>query len=1125
MEGLRKLGRATVFLFVLSAVLSSSSGAAVHSFSEDFSTKLYCDSLNTTAWWDTVAGEVKLYPFELTLEGSYNTPQWAVDVAIAGDYAYVADLDGGLLVIDISDPTSPTLAAAYNTPGNSRAVAVSGNYAYLADDAVGGLQIIDISNPAAPSLAASYDTPGSAYGVAVAGDYAYVADYDSLYVVNISDPTVPTRAGSYGTPGNARDVTISGDLAFVTDDAQGLQILDITIPEAPTLTGSYDTPNLARETAVSGDYAYVADYGSGLQVIHISDPSVPVRVGTYDTPGGAYGVAISGDYAYVADYTEGLLVLDISNPASPAFANSYDTPGHAYRVTVCGDYAYLADGAADGLLVMDVADPVMPPVTVGSQMESNAMAVTVSGDCAYVTDWNRLAVLDITDPTSPSPAGELLAPGDAYAVAVSGDHAFVALDTGLLSVDISDPTAPDSAGFCENVVVDAWIWSIAISGDYAYVAGDNEADPGFYVFDISDPTNPTEVAAKATPDLVRGLAVSGDYLYVAAWSEGLIAYDISNPASPDSVGGGADNFGYLNSVAVSGDYAYIFTTRAFQVVDISNPLSHSIVGTYDSDFETGVRIALAGDYAFAACRGLGLMVLDISDSTDPTLAGICDTPNFARDISIAGDHAFVTDGMGGLQVIQIFERDSNLDSNAVRSLLVFEGTDEISAVKLTPAETGSINWYVSADSGASWDLIPGDDDWYGLASLGTDLLWRADLVWGASGVSPSCSQLDMEWMNSVAEIDSVHDVPNDQGGWVRVRFDRSGLDVAGGEPGARATGYYVHRRIDDVSMINRILEEGERLSEERPVLAGSDGDIADGARGGPPALPSSFGGAQAYVLDDRTYFVSDASTTDGFPDGTWESIGRIPATQEEQYYCLSPSVEDSAAVMEYTVFCVSTHTSDPAAYFMSSPDSGYSVDNLAPALPQNITGVYSYPPPQLLITWSPNTEADLSHYAVYKGTFPGFVPDVGNRIGEPTDTFLVDTSFNPNTDNYYKVSALDIHWNESEFALLGPDGISGVGETPSVPEVTLLEQNIPNPFNPVTVIRFSIADAGWVVLRVFDVTGRPVRTLVKGRREINRYEVTWDGRDDGGRLVASGVYLYELDAPGYLETKKMVLVR
>lgn len=86
-------------------------------------------------------------------------------------------------------------------------------------------------------------------------------------------------------------------------------------------------------------------------------------------------------------------------------------------------------------------------------------------------------------------------------------------------------------------------------------------------------------------------------------------------------------------------------------------------------------------------------------------------------------------------------------------------------------------------------------------------------------------------------------------------------------------------------------------------------------------------------------------------------------------------------------------------------------------------------------------------------------------------------------------------------------------------------QNFPNPFNPLTTISFSLAEPGRVVLRIFDVAGRPVRTLVDGWRDAQRYEVTWDGRDDTGRVVASGVYLYQLVAPGCAETKKMVLLR
>jgi hypothetical protein len=101
-----------------------------------------------------------------------------------------------------------------------------------------------------------------------------------------------------------------------------------------------------------------------------------------------------------------------------------------------------------------------------------------------------------------------------------------------------------------------------------------------------------------------------------------------------------------------------------------------------------------------------------------------------------------------------------------------------------------------------------------------------------------------------------------------------------------------------------------------------------------------------------------------------------------------------------------------------------------------------------------------------------------------------------------------------------------VGVPQTTPPVSFrLTQNVPNPFNPVTEIWFDVAEPGWVTLKVFDVVGRPVRTLADGWREPRRYEVVWDGRDDKGNHVASGVYLYKLEAPGYTETKKMVLTK
>ncbi len=107
----------------------------------------------------------------------------------------------------------------------------------------------------------------------------------------------------------------------------------------------------------------------------------------------------------------------------------------------------------------------------------------------------------------------------------------------------------------------------------------------------------------------------------------------------------------------------------------------------------------------------------------------------------------------------------------------------------------------------------------------------------------------------------------------------------------------------------------------------------------------------------------------------------------------------------------------------------------------------------------------------------------------------------------------------------GNGHLIGVGSGAPRPQASMLEQNFPNPFNPTTVIRFAVAEPGRVRLAVYDVTGRPVKVLLDEPRDAGRCETSWDGKDDNGVAVASGVYLYSLETPGYGENKKMVLLR
>jgi hypothetical protein len=89
-----------------------------------------------------------------------------------------------------------------------------------------------------------------------------------------------------------------------------------------------------------------------------------------------------------------------------------------------------------------------------------------------------------------------------------------------------------------------------------------------------------------------------------------------------------------------------------------------------------------------------------------------------------------------------------------------------------------------------------------------------------------------------------------------------------------------------------------------------------------------------------------------------------------------------------------------------------------------------------------------------------------------------------------------------------------------------LQQNYPNPFNPTTKISFVVpGEGGNVSLRILDVSGKLVRTLVDGFEPAGIRSVNWSGQDDQGRPVSSGTYFYQLTAPGFSEMKKMVLLK
>ena len=1091
---------ATLTLSLTLLVVFAGAALAQSSFTENFTTTAYKDTLNTTADWDTISGGLKLFPFESTLAGSFDTPGSAFDVVVAGDLAFIADQASGLQIVDITNSAAPTLVGTYNTDGSAVGVAVAGDLACVADGTK-GLKLIDITDPANPVRVANVNAASIATGVVVDGGLAFVSTLNGLAVVDLSDHSnSPNLVGSYNTPGDGLGIAVAGNHAFVADGLSGLQVIDITDPANPTLAGSYDTPDLAKGVTVDGNHAFVADGSSGLLMIDISDPANPILAGSYDTPDQAISVTVDGNHAFVADGLSGLLMIDISDPINPILIETYDTPALARSIVVAGEHAFVADETS-GLQIIDFANPGIP-TPAGFYSGILHYDIAVAGNYAFSAGWyNGLRIIDISDPSNPTLAATYNTTVFTVGVAVDGDLAFAASDSsGLLVIDISDPTNPalmgsyDTPGYAKKVAVD---------GNYAYVA--DEAT--LQVIDISDPANPIHAATYLTPSGPWDITIAGNYAYVADVWDGLQVINISDPTTPTFAGSYGVS-GAATAVSVSGDLAFVTAVSGqtgLSVIDISDPTNPTLAGFYATEGKArGVEVA--GDIAFVATGETGetggLLMIDISDPTNPTRIDSHNLPGEGYAVAVAGDHAFV--GLNnGLHVLQVFHHEFNVSDNIGQSLPFDGGTELIPAARLSSPEAPLCSWELSADGGANFQpFTPGA--WMAFSTPGSDLLWRSTHNRVSAGFNPTVSEVTVEWLSEFAPIVSVTDVPNDEGRLVNFSFLRSGYDFLD-ETVYPIVGYAIYRRVDDPVLVQQLLTLKTMPSSkilDRPEFA-------------------SFDSEQVRTLGERT-FVSGSSqaTSSTLPPGVWEGAGWVPATQIDGYTARVSTLSDSTSIGGGpSVFITAAVTSTVGVSFFSAPDSAYSVDNIAPGVPLNLAA--SYDAGGVALNWDDALESDFQFHRVYRSTDPVFVPGPSNLVQETANSAWTDPTVDP-WGYHYKITTLDHAGNESEAA--ETQSVSGVAGD-AVPLRTTLLAAYPNPFNPTTKLSFELAAPAHARLKIFDAAGRLVTTLVDEQRASGRHEIVWNGRNSAGLSVASGVYLYRFEAGEVVQTKRMMLVK
>jgi hypothetical protein len=323
-------------------------------------------------------------------------------------------------------------------------------------------------------------------------------------------------------------------------------------------------------------------------------------------------------------------------------------------------------------------------------------------------------------------------------------------------------------------------------------------------------------------------------------------------------------------------------------------------------------------------------------------------------------------------------------------------------------------------------------------------------------------------------IADVSDIGNDQGRSVRLAWERTRFDAPG----------------DTVEV-----ETYEILRRQDEYLAGMAGP--------------------------RQHICLGENGTVGAPLAAgWDYLGFVPAHGESLYQFVASTLCDSTAEDSicWSVFMVRATTPDPFIYFDSYPDSGYSVDNLAPAPPPGLTMASP-----VELTWEEVPDEDFDYYSVYGSDQPE-LDETAVFIGYTIDTMKDVTG---HVYDYYHVTATDFSGNEGEESSVNNvfAGVPGMPELDDIPAAFSLKQNRPNPFGATTVIAFDVPSVRQVSLIILDARGRVVRTLADAEYQPGRHSVVWDGLDDSRNPVAPGIYLIRMNAGEFTAMKKVSLLR
>lgn len=344
-------------------------------------------------------------------------------------------------------------------------------------------------------------------------------------------------------------------------------------------------------------------------------------------------------------------------------------------------------------------------------------------------------------------------------------------------------------------------------------------------------------------------------------------------------------------------------------------------------------------------------------------------------------------------------------------------------------------------------------------------------------------------------IEAIKDIPHDQGLQVRVTWKGSAYDTRDYH-GMPILQYSVWRLTPRMLLPDAVPAKNDR--EEHGISKSALESL------------SKYGKNLPVRLEDQDFI--------------WDFITTVPAIKLPIYSYVSPTLGDSTMRgIHWSYFVVVAHASDYYSFFYSENDSGYSVDNLAPPAPVVVAEAV---PMAVELRWEMNPHPDVIHYSIFRSETAGFTPSQENLIAITQDCYYRDNDVSGVQAFYYRVAVEDDAFNRSISDQVGITTTDvALNNLDIKPASYKLGENFPNPFNPSTEIAFQIPQDGMVNIKIYNVLGEQVKTLTSKFYRAGFYTLSWNGKDEVGNEVFSGIYFYHMESGNFRDSGKMILAR